>query len=169
MSDNTTQFSSKDFENFCKIHSIVQLTSQSYLPKSSGLAGRFVDVFKRAIKKASGIETVNEELQKFLSIYCITPNVNAILEMAPAELLFARKIRYSIDRDQQKRKCLKEKIPMVNITTPANIYIYFKNDKFGKAMWEEETIDKRIGGKMLYLIKHPKWRIKRHLNQIKNI
>ena len=33
-------------------------------------------------------------------------------------------------------------------------------------MWEEGAIDKRIG-KMLYFIKHPKWVIKRHLNQIK--
>ena len=33
-------------------------------------------------------------------------------------------------------------------------------------MWEEGTIDKRIG-KMLYLIKNPKWVIKRHLNQTK--
>ena len=86
MSDNRTQFSSKDFENFCKIHSIVPLTSPPYHPRSNGMAERFIDVFERAIKKTSGIETVNEELRKFSSIHRITPNVNASSEMAPAEL-----------------------------------------------------------------------------------
>lgn len=57
------------------------------------------------------------------------------------------------------------KIPIVNPTTLAK-KIYFKNYKLGKATWEEGTIDKRIG-KMLYFIKHPKWVIKKHLNQIK--
>ena len=33
-------------------------------------------------------------------------------------------------------------------------------------MWEEETVDERIGT-MLYFIKHPKYVVKRHLNQIK--
>ena len=37
---------------------------------------RFIDVFKRAIKKANGIKTENEELKEFLSIYRITPNPN---------------------------------------------------------------------------------------------
>ena len=44
--------------------------------------------------------------------------------------------------------------------------IYFKNYKFEKGTWEEGTIDKKIG-KMLYWIKHPRWGIKSHLNQIK--
>ena len=88
------------------------------------MAERFVDVFKRAIKKASRIETVNEELQKMLSIYRITPNVNTSSGMVPRKI-FARKfVRYSIDLNPQKRKWMKEKIPIVNITTPAkNIFL----------------------------------------------
>lgn len=49
----------------CKIHSIVHLTSPPYNPSSNGMVERFVDVLKRAINAASGIETVNEELQRF--------------------------------------------------------------------------------------------------------
>ena len=56
------------------------------------MAERFVNVFKRAIKKASGIVIINKELQKFLSIYCITPHINASSGMAPTELMFERKI-----------------------------------------------------------------------------
>ena len=56
------------------------------------MAERFVDVFKRAIKKASGIETGNEELQKFLSRYRMASNVNTSSGMVQVELIFARRI-----------------------------------------------------------------------------
>ena len=61
VSDISTQFSSKEFENFCKIHSIVYWTSPPYHSMSNGMAERFVDVFKRAIK-ASGLKTANKVL-----------------------------------------------------------------------------------------------------------
>ena len=94
VSDNATQFSLK---NFYKIHLIVHLTSPPYHPRSNGMTERLFDVFKRAIK-ANGNETVNEELQKFLSTFYITPNVNASSGMALVELLFSRKIRSVFDR-----------------------------------------------------------------------
>ena len=56
------------------------------------MAEKFVDVFKKVIKKASGIETVNEELQKFMFIFRITP------WMTTAIFLFSKKIRSVIDR-----------------------------------------------------------------------
>ena len=97
VSDNAMQFSLIDFENFCWIHSIVHFTSPPYHPRSNGMAERFVDVFKRAIKKASWIETMNEELQKFSFIYRITPDINANSGMALAKLIFARKIHSIFD------------------------------------------------------------------------
>ena len=117
-------FSTKSLKFFCKIHSIVHLTSPSYHPRWKGIAERCIDIFKGAIMKANRIETVNEELQKFLSIYRITPNVNASSGMAPAVLMFARKICLIFDRLRPTDKIwLKEKIPMVNITTPVKKYI----------------------------------------------
>ena len=53
----------------------------------------FIDVFKRVIKKANGIEAENEELQEFLSIYRITPNPNTNANMSPAKVMFTWKIR----------------------------------------------------------------------------
>ena len=149
------QFSSKDLGNFCKIHSIRHLTSPSYHPRSNGLAERFLDVSKRAIKKASGNETVNEELQKFLSIYHIIPNVNTISGMAPAELMFARKIYLAFDRLRPTEKKMDERKNINGKHYNPGKKIYFKNYKFEKATWEDRTTDKRIG-KMLYLIKDPK-------------
>ena len=96
ISNNGTQFSSKDFENFYKIYLI--LNTPPHHPSSNGMSERFVDVFKRAIKKASETETVNEELQKFMSMYRIIPDVNASSRTAPAKLIFARKIRSIINK-----------------------------------------------------------------------
>ena len=110
VSDNDTPFTSKEFENFYKLLSINHLKSAPYLPRSNGLVERFIDVFKRAIKKANGIETKNEVLQEFLSIYRITPNPNTNANMSPAELMFAMKIRSIFDKLILLKKGNKRKI-----------------------------------------------------------
>ena len=49
------------------------------------------------------------EVQKFLSIYRIRPNVNASSEMAPTELMFARKIRSAFDKLRHTEKKMDER------------------------------------------------------------
>ena len=93
-----TPFISKEFENFCKLLLKNNLKSAPYHPRSNGLVERFIDVFKRAIKKANGIKIKNEELQEFLSIYRIIPNPNTNTNISPAELMFAWKIRSVFDK-----------------------------------------------------------------------
>ena len=115
VSDNGTPFTSKEFENFCKLLSI-NLKSARYHLSLNGQPERFIDVFKRAIKTANGIETENEELQEFLSIYRITPNPNTNANMSPAELMFARKIRSIFDKLIPLKKENKEKLNTSNKT-----------------------------------------------------
>ena len=98
ISDYSTSFAPKECENFCKLFSINHLKSAPYHPRSNGLVETFIDVFKRAIKKANGIEIENGDLQEFLSIYRITPNPNTNENMSPADLMFARKIRSIFDK-----------------------------------------------------------------------
>ena len=71
--------------------------------------------------------------------------------MVPAELIFARKICSVFDRLRPTEKKMDERKKNTN----GKYYnpdkeIYFKNYKFGKAMWEG-TIDKIIS-KILYLV-----------------
>ena len=62
VSDNDTPFTSRELENFCKLLLINHLNLAPYHPRLNGLVERFIDVFKRAIKKAKGIKTENGEL-----------------------------------------------------------------------------------------------------------
>ena len=98
VSDNGTQFTSKELEEFCKALSIEHLTTAIYHPRSNGLAERFVDTFKRVLKKNQGMDTDEKSLEIFLSVYRITPNPNTNAGLSPAELMFARKIRSAFDR-----------------------------------------------------------------------
>ena len=121
--DNGTPFTSKEFENFCKLLSINHLKSASYHPRSNGLVERFINVFKRAIKKANGIKEENEELLEFLSIYWITPNPNSNANMSPAELMFARKIRSVFDKLIQLKKKKEIRLKLIPLVQGKNLFL----------------------------------------------
>ena len=96
-------------------------------------AGKFIDVFKRAIQKASEIETMNEELQKLLFIYHITPNLNVISRISPAELMFARKNRLVFDKLRPRENKMDQIRNTNGKPNSLGEKIYSKNYKFGKA------------------------------------
>ena len=83
VSDNGTQFTSKEFE------------------RSNGQAERFVDTLKRALKKA--IETPTKKALQ-LQVYRITANKSAPSTLSPAESMFARRIRSVFDKRIPSKK-----------------------------------------------------------------
>lgn len=93
VSDNGTQFTSHQFQNFCKTKGINHLTCSPFHPQSNGQAERFVDTFKRAILKIKGEEVDHDALQIFLACYRSTPNPAAPNRQSPAEALFGRPMR----------------------------------------------------------------------------
>ena len=104
--DNGTLFTESRFRNFCGSLSVEHVTTSSYYPRLHGQAERFVDTFKRALKKNNGLDTEESSIQQFLSVYRITPNPNTISGKSPAELMFSWKIQSVFDRllRVQKRK-----------------------------------------------------------------
>ena len=108
----------------------------------------------------------NEELQKFLLIYRITPNVNVSGGKALAELIFAGKIRSVFDKLIPSFNEIKESKNTLNKFYRLGKKISFLNYHLGKTTWIEGIIEKRIG-KMVFVIKHPKWKVRRNTNQIK--
>ena len=103
VSDNGSQFTSVEFEEFCEIFQTKHITTPQYHPKSNSQAERFVDTLNRTLKKASGTPT-DKALQQFLQVYRITPNPNTPLAVSPAETMFVRKIRSVFDKLLPKQK-----------------------------------------------------------------
>lgn len=97
VSDNGTQFTLKTFENFCKCNGITHTTTSPYHPMSNGQAERFVDTFKRAMRKLEGEGTMRENIHTFLQRYRATPNRYAPNQKSPSELLLGRMLRTELD------------------------------------------------------------------------
>ncbi|XP_039453069.1 uncharacterized protein K02A2.6-like [Culex pipiens pallens] len=99
VSDNGTQFTSGQFEEFCRANGVTHLRTAPYHPQSNGQAERFVDSLKRGLKKLSegeGSPTL-EHLQTFLSVYRSTPNRNTPNMTSPAEAFLGRPVRTTLD------------------------------------------------------------------------
>ena len=96
VSDNGTQFASKNFEAFCYSNNIIHAKSTLYHPKTNGLAERAVRTFKGRMKASKGFAADWElRLQRFLIAYRNTPQKST--GRAPAELLIGWKIRTKLD------------------------------------------------------------------------
>ncbi|XP_055585149.1 uncharacterized protein K02A2.6-like [Uranotaenia lowii] len=98
VTDNGTQFASKEFEAFCSNHGILHLRTPPYHPQSNGLAEKFVDTFKRGLRKiTTGGEPLREAIDTFLLCYRSTPCRSAPDGKPPAELLSGRRLRTALD------------------------------------------------------------------------
>ena len=91
MSDNGTQFTALEFEEFCRLNGIVHTKVAPYHPSSNGLAERAVRVFMR--KQTGG--SISDQLSRLLLQYRITPH--STTGLSPAELLIGRKLLSRLD------------------------------------------------------------------------
>ena len=88
---------SNEFKEFCQTFSVEYITIAPYHPRSNGQAERFVDTFKRALKKARDTPT-DRAIQIFLHVYRVASYKNAPSALSPAEVMFARKIKSVFDK-----------------------------------------------------------------------
>ena len=96
VSDNGPQFVSKEFQRFMKENGIKHTRCAPYHPSSNGLAERFVQTLKNALRRTKDIRrTFQHRLAGFLLAYRTTPH--ATTNVAPCELLMNRKIRTRLD------------------------------------------------------------------------
>uniref|UniRef100_A0A914I8I2 RNA-directed DNA polymerase n=1 Tax=Globodera rostochiensis TaxID=31243 RepID=A0A914I8I2_GLORO len=93
VSDNGTQFRSAEFAGFCKEFGIKHTFTPPFHPQSNGQVERFVDTFKRAMKKCAKGDKLWAE--KMLLSYRTTPS--AVLNgHSPEQLFFGRKLRTTL-------------------------------------------------------------------------
>ena len=94
VTDNGSNFMSKEFEEFLKQNGIRHIRTAPYHPASNGQAERAVQTFKEEMKKMSG-GSVETQVSRFLARYRITPQT--LTGVSTAELLLGRKPRSRLD------------------------------------------------------------------------
>nr|XP_054596817.1 uncharacterized protein K02A2.6-like [Nothobranchius furzeri] len=94
-SDNGPQFYSEEFRVFLKANGVKHIRSAPYYPATNGLAERFVQTFKHALKASTSTAPVQRRLDTFLLTYRNTPH--ATTRETPAMLFIGRKLRSPLD------------------------------------------------------------------------
>ncbi|XP_056138804.1 uncharacterized protein K02A2.6-like [Lampris incognitus] len=89
ISDNGPQFCSEEFATFLKANGVKHLRSAPYHPATNGLAERFVQTFKHALKSSRGAAPVQQRLDTFLLTYRNTPHATT---KEPPSMLFTRRM-----------------------------------------------------------------------------
>ncbi|XP_043064398.1 uncharacterized protein K02A2.6-like [Drosophila ficusphila] len=159
VSDNGPQLTADAFEEFCKLHGIKHITTAPFHPASNGLAERFVQTFKFAVKKnlQDGIP-LRVAVTKYLASYRFTPNAQG---KTPAELIHGRPVRTVLSQLFGKPVEAKQTITKYD----PNQMVYARNYSRGEK-WIEGVIDRPVG-KMLFIVRTSNGYIKRHFNQLK--
>ena len=92
VSDNGTQFTAIEFQEFCQKQGIEHVRSPPFHPQSNGQAERFVDTLKRTLQKIKEGGTT-EKLAEFLQCYRRTPSTSVPGNLSPAEVFLGHQIR----------------------------------------------------------------------------
>ncbi|CAH8585253.1 unnamed protein product [Schistosoma margrebowiei] len=167
VSDNGSQFTSSQFQEFCKRLSIKHFRSPPYHPQSNGQAERFVDTFKRALMKSKGEGTTVETLQNFLFVYRTTPNDMLPQQKSPAEILMGRKLstihslmcpRTTPPPSHNKS----QKLPAYEVGCP----VFARDYRANHGPWIEARVIGRLG-QVMYEVKVGRDTWTRHRNQLR--
>ena len=96
VSDNGPQFIADEFGEFMRNNCIKHIKSAPYHPATNGIAKRFVQTFKQALRAAlAEKKSISWKLANFLLAYRSTPH--ALTRETPAVLLMGRNIRTRLD------------------------------------------------------------------------
>ena len=175
VSDNETQFTSAEFEEFCKLCKITHIQTAPYHPQSNGEAERFVQTFKQSMSKAiSSGKKEKEALRSFLIHYRITPH--ATTGFPPCELLMRRHLRTNLDlikpgyptpkgnHIEQKRTQQPEFRKEIRVF-PVGSAVLVKNHGTGPK-WIRGTVSEELG-KLMYQVSTKYGLVRRHINQMR--
>ncbi|KAK3793006.1 hypothetical protein RRG08_032268 [Elysia crispata] len=96
VSDNAPNFTSDEFKNFVRSNAIKHITSAPYHPATNGIAERFAQIFKNAMKSAKkDCGCLHTKLSKFLLAY--RNSQHHTTGESPARLLLGRSTRTRLD------------------------------------------------------------------------
>uniref|UniRef100_A0A8R1EPP3 RNA-directed DNA polymerase n=2 Tax=Caenorhabditis japonica TaxID=281687 RepID=A0A8R1EPP3_CAEJA len=180
VSDNGTQFVSREFASMCEEYGIEHIRSPAFHPQSNGQAERFVDTLKRGLKKLKGEGSVDTEIMsKFLLYYRSTPS-NALGGLTPAEVHLGRRLRtkmslmipkLKLNTGSQKSSLMKDQFDKHHGTKPKhfsiNESVYAKVFERNAWSWKPATVVQRQG-RVVYMVRLNDGRERVvHANQLK--
>ncbi|KHJ83880.1 hypothetical protein OESDEN_16413, partial [Oesophagostomum dentatum] len=124
VSDNGPQFTTTEFQQFCRKQGLEHVHSPPFHPQSNGQAERFVDIL---IKEGG----TTEKLAEFLQCYRRTPSTPVPGSFSPAEILLGRQIRTSLTllKEPTKEKGTR------NEKMKSSLTVTMKDSK-GRTRWE---------------------------------
>ena len=94
VSDNGAHFTSEEFSHFMKANGVKHILSAPYHPSSNGLAERFVQTFKRAMRAGERDgKSLTHQLAEFLFSYRSSNHTTT--NLSPSELFFTAQTTYS--------------------------------------------------------------------------
>ena len=172
VSDNARTFTSGEFKKFLEINGIIQKFSAPYHPATNGQAERYVQTIKNALLKMSNNGKVETNLQTILCKYRNMPH--AVTGVAPAELMFGRKLRIRLNLLKSSIKNCKPEnhFGYDTFTVQKN---FFQGERVtarnyhSKEKWLPGYVKERVG-KIHYLIKMDNGQIwRRHVDQINKV
>ncbi|XP_061504929.1 uncharacterized protein K02A2.6-like [Anopheles gambiae] len=168
VSDNGTQFTSGIFADFCTSNGIQHLRTAPFHPQSNGQAERFVDTFKRAMKKICSDDTsLPEAIDLFLQTYRSTPNPAIDENKSPAEVMLGRQMRTCFDLLRPTAISNEPRVPDNMRVLHCGELVYVKTFYRNNWKWEPAIVTKRCGS-VMYEVKTSFQRIlRRHINQMR--
>ncbi|XP_062606962.1 uncharacterized protein K02A2.6-like [Saccostrea cucullata] len=173
ISDNGPQFIAEEFQQFMKSNGIRHSTSSPYHPRTNGLAERFVQTFKSAMKSAKYDEgSIQKKLCNFLIAYRSTPQ--STTGESPAQMFLGRNLTTKLDRAKpsltrtvdQSQERMRSKIT----TTPRKFnigdHVLVRDYRKGDHKWISGIIH-RITGPISYEVEVSSGNVwRRHVDQI---
>nr|XP_061786525.1 uncharacterized protein K02A2.6-like [Nerophis lumbriciformis] len=95
VSDNGPQLVSQEMTTFLEANGVQHIRSAPFHPATNGLAERFVQTMKKALKTSQEQGSFHQRLHRFLLSYRNTPH--ATTKVSPACLMFKRNLRTNFD------------------------------------------------------------------------
>lgn len=167
VSDNGPQFSSGEFASFMAHLGVRHKRGAPYHPATNGLAERFVQTVKSALKASSseGLD-MQYRLDRFLLAYRNAPHTTT--GESPANLMLGRRLRNRLDC--LKPDILSKQMAMGPIMKPREFGLgsdVWVRCYLGAEKWKKGVIIDQVGPLCYYVeVEGRKW--KRHVDQLKD-
>ncbi|XP_030847130.1 uncharacterized protein K02A2.6-like [Strongylocentrotus purpuratus] len=171
VSDNGPQFVAEDFAVFLKKNGIKHIKSAVKHPASNGEVERFVQTFKKAMKKAKPDGgDVHLKLARFLLSYRTTPHV--VIQETPSKMFMGRDLRTRLSQVrpdlglklQQKRALKKDRVRSFEVGERVRVLDF----RIHSERWSEGMVT-RVLGPVTYQVVVDGIRWKRHVDQIRRM